>query len=105
MTAEIERRSQLLLNASGHVRRVTAARDAVEQNRKLVTAKTGNHIDVANAAFQTPRHRNQQLIPDRVTQTVVHVLKSIEIEEEHRELIVFMVLRSFDHEFQILNKQ
>ena len=40
-----------------------------------------------------------------MAQAVVNVLEPIQIQEEHCELIVFVVLRAFDHELQILCQQ
>ena len=51
------------------------------------------------------RHRNQQLIADRVAQTVVHVLEAIEVEKQNRKLIILMLLRAFDYKLQILRQQ
>ena len=40
-----------------------------------------------------------------MAQAVINILESIQVEEQHRELIVFVVLRSFDYKFQIFSQQ
>ena len=40
-----------------------------------------------------------------MAQAVINILESIQVEEQHRELIVFVVLSSFDHKLQILSQQ
>ena len=96
--------SKLGLNAARHVGRVAGVRNAVEQNRELVAAQPRHHVGFANAMLQTTRHRNQQLIADRMAQTVVDVLEAIEVEEEHGELIILVLLRAFDDELQVLSE-
>ena len=59
---------------------------------------------LANAVLQTTGHRNQQLIADRMAETIVDVLEPIEVEEEHGELIILVLLRTFDDELQVLSE-
>ena len=105
MAAKVKGRLQLFLNALRHVRRVAEIRNAVEQDRELVTTQAGDHINFADAMLKPARHRNQQLIADRVAQTVVHVLEAIEVEKQNRKLIILMLLRAFDYKLQILRQQ
>jgi len=76
--------------------------NAVEQDRKLVAAQTRDHVNFADAAFQSARHCDQQLVADRVAQTIVYVLETIEVKKQDRELIILSLLRAFHDEFQVL---
>jgi len=55
--------------------------------------------------LQTARHRDQQLIPNRVTEAIIHIFEAIEVKKEHGELIILMLLRPFDDELQVLCEQ
>src|SRR5438445_1819156 len=105
MAAKVKGRLQLFLNALRHVRRVTEIRNAVEQDRELVTTQARNHVNFADAMLKAAGHRNQQLIADRVAQTVVHVLESVEIQKQHGELIILVLLGAFDYKLQVLSQQ
>src|SRR5436309_8622649 len=105
MTAEVEGRVQLFLYAYGHAGGLRRVGNAVEQDRKLVAAQTRNHVNFANAAFQSARHGDQQLVADRVAQTIVHVLETIQVKKQDRELIVLRLLPAFHDEFQVLGQQ
>jgi hypothetical protein len=79
--------------------------NSVQQDREFVAAQSGHDVGFANAAFQTPRHGDQQLITDRMTQTVVDVLKTIEVKKEYSKLIVLLVFSALDDEFQVFSQQ
>src|SRR5215813_12887581 len=96
VATEVERRIKFLFNALRQRRRLARTCDAIEQNRELVAAETRNHVNFADAVLQTARHGNQKLISDCVTEAVVYVLESIEVEEEHGELIVLVLLCPLD---------
>ena len=54
-------------------------------HRELVAAESSERIGFSQVVAQPCSHRLQQLVTDRVTQGIVHVLKMIEVEEQHRE--------------------
>src|SRR5580765_4334945 len=105
MPAEIERRSQLLLNAAGHGRGFGAVVNSIQQDREFIATQAGHDVGFANAAFQTPGHGNQQLITDRMTQTVVDVLKTIEVKKEYSKLIVLLVFGALNHELEVFSQE
>ena len=105
MTAQVERRGQLLLDPASHVCRLSGVWNSIEKDCEFVSTKPGHHVGFANTAFQPPSHRNKQLVANRVAETVVHILEAIQIEEQHCELVVFVIFRAFDYELQILSQQ
>src|SRR5436190_24183223 len=88
-----------------HVGGFGSVRNAVQQNRKFIAAQTRDDVGVADAALQPPGHGNQQLITDRMTQTVIDVFKTIEVKKEYSKLVVLLVLGALDHELQVLSQQ
>src|SRR4051812_1764947 len=105
MPAEVERRRQFLLNAMRHGGRFGAVRNSVQQDGKFIATQARDNVRFANTAFQAPRHRDQQLITNRMTQTVIDVFKTIEVKKEYSKLVVLLVLGAFDYEFQVLSQQ
>src|SRR5205085_7262774 len=76
MSAEIERRRKFVLDTPRHIRSFGRVRNSVEQNSELVAAQPRDHIDFTNAALESTRDRNQQLIANRVAETIVNVLET-----------------------------
>src|ERR1051326_3718268 len=105
MAAEIERRRKLLLNSLGHVRRFGPVRNPVEEDREFIATESRHDVGFANATFKTPRHGDQQLIANRVTETIVDVLESIEVKKQDGELVILLVLGALNDELQILSQQ
>src|SRR5215831_2249723 len=93
------------MNAPRHRGRFRAIRNAVQQDRKLIAAEARDNVRVTNAALQPPGHGNQQLITNRMTQTVIDVFKTIEVKKEYSKLIVLLVFGALNHEFQVLSQQ
>jgi hypothetical protein len=60
---------------------------ALDQDRELVAPQARDHVRLAQAARETVRHPDQQLIAGRVPVAVVDLLELVEVEEEHRHLI------------------
>jgi hypothetical protein len=71
---------------------------------RFVTTRRAT-MSTSNAAFQPSCHRDKQLVANRMAETVVHILEAIQIEEQNCELIIFVILRAFHHELQILSQQ
>src|SRR5881227_1784268 len=100
MPAEIEGRSKFGLDPARHVGRFSRVRNSIQQNSELVAAQPRDHIDFTNAALESTRDRNQQLIANRMAETIVNVLETIQIEEQHCELIILRIFCALDHECQ-----
>ena len=70
--------------------------DVVDQADELVSADPGDGICLADTAFQPTTDRDQELIPDLVTQAIVDVLEAVDVEEEDTEPRIRPSLRPCD---------
>ena len=59
--------------------------DVVGEDDELVSAEPGDGVALADAAFQPPADRDQELIADLVAQAIVDELEAVEVEEEDGE--------------------
>ena len=57
----------------------------LEQDGELVAAQTSRGVAGSQAALQADRHRDEQLVADRVTQAVVHGLEAVEVHHHDRD--------------------
>ena len=83
--ADRERRAQRLLDPEGDAVGLAVVAESVQEDRELVAAEAGEHVALSQARLEPPRHRDQQLVADQVTEAVVDDLEAIEIEIEDRE--------------------
>ena len=59
---------------------------AAQHDQKLIAAHAGHRVLLAHALLQPFRHHLQQLVAKGVTQRVIDVLESVQIEKQHRQL-------------------
>src|SRR5204863_8560328 len=79
-----ERLLELGLDPLGDVRRVRLVLHVLEEQGELVAAQAGGGIGGAYAPGETARGLDQELVPRRVTQAVLHDLEAGPVEEEDR---------------------
>ncbi|MNN05988.1 hypothetical protein D3C81_1187670 [compost metagenome] len=85
-TAGAERLLQEVDQILRHRRRLFGMVDGLQHQQELVAAQAGEHVLGADALAQSAGDQHQQLVPDRMTETVVDPLETIQIEEQHRHL-------------------
>ncbi len=105
VAADVHGLIQRLLHAIGDHRAVAYVGHALEQDRELVTAQSGDDVASAHAFLQPPRHRDQHLVAHVVAHRVVHQLEVIEVEEQHREDAVVVTPRAVCRIGQALHEE
>src|SRR5688572_30645151 len=105
MPAQREWRGQLALDAVGDARRIIHVAHVVQQNCELISTQSRNRIALAQTRFQAMPDRNQQIITNAVTKTVIHDLESIQIEKQHREHVFRMPLYMLDQSLESVEEQ
>ena len=83
--AHRKRRAQRLLDAEGNRVRLPFRVELIQQDRELVAAKAGNRVAGPQARLEAPRHRDEQLVSDEVTEAVIDHFEPIEVEIQHGE--------------------
>lgn len=83
LALDFERSPQLGQNALGHQLGSPRRADVLEQDRELVAAEARRRIGWPQAATQSARHEDEQLVARDVPEAVVDVLEAVEVEEEH----------------------
>ena len=85
---QLERLSQDLQEPFGHELGTGRERHALGQDDELVTAEPGDGVRLAQGAGEAGGDRAEQIVPDLVSQVVVHVLEAVQIDEEQRHVDV-----------------
>src|SRR5437870_3304130 len=58
-----------------------------KDNCELVAAQTRNHIKLSNTAAQPAGNEFQQLVPDRMSKSIVDALEMIEVQAQHGQTL------------------
>jgi len=85
----LKRSSQNIQQTLGNSVRVFPGADVGQNHRELVASEAGEGIRLANPGAQTGRNLNQKEIADRVTETVVDQLETIQIDVHERDQLAF----------------
>ena len=72
--------------------RVVDALDVLQQHHELVAAEPRQGVGLPQVATQPIGDADEQRVAHRVAEAVVHVLEAVQIDEEHRELVVLATL-------------
>ena len=78
---------------------------AVEEDRELVAAKTGEDVTSAQARRKLVRDGREELVADQVTEAVVDQLEAIDVNEQHRVAIVTGALRPREDASELLHER
>ena len=82
--------ADVLNDALGDVNCIVAAHQVVEQNREFIAIAAGHHI-LRPHRFQHAMCRDhQQPVPLQVAKLIVHTLETIQVDEQHGEVIIGM---------------
>ena len=85
----------VLLDAQGTLTRRRFVSDIFHQHREFVGAQAGHGIAGLHLVLQAARHRQQQLVADRVAQAFIDHAKAVQIErgqsETHRRMSLVFV--------------
>ncbi len=87
-TRQRDRLVQHLDDAFGELDRFGDVLDVLAHDHELVAAEPGDGVGRADRAHEPSRDLEQQLVADDVTETVVHELEAVEVEEEHGDVAV-----------------
>ena len=68
--------------------RFVVAPGAQRDDDELVPADSGDGVAVTHNRLEAPREDLQHVVPGIVAADVVHVLEAVEIDGDHRELLV-----------------
>src|SRR5205085_11215203 len=91
-----------LEHALGDANGIVEVLKVIQKNRKLVAAKPRDRVVRAQTTFELARNRDEQLVADRVAETVVDHLEAVEVEKENGEVVFGMALGLFDGEAQMI---
>jgi hypothetical protein len=86
--AEPERRLQFDDDAFGDQHRLAGFGNAFEQHREFIAAQTRDHIACLQAGANAAADLKQQIVTDQMADRIVDDLEAIQIDEQHRELLV-----------------
>src|SRR5690554_2797316 len=68
----------------------------IKQNNKLVATQTGNSVVITNTLTNTATGFKQEFITGRVTQSIVNVFEAIEVNKQHRKIMVRITALMFE---------
>ena len=79
-----DRLAEGVFDAFGNAHGIVRPSHVVDQHRELVATESGGDIHRSDRAAQPFGDLCEELVPRGVTETVVHVLEAVEIEQQHR---------------------
>jgi hypothetical protein len=68
-------------DAVGKYVNVSRLRNSDLQDGEFIATHPGNRVGIPNQRLQSIRHHLQELVPDRMAQSIVHGLEVIEVEQ------------------------
>ena len=105
MTADVERSGQSLLQPLGNRDRILWRADVVEQDRELVATEARRRVGRPQVGGDPFGHTGKQGVAKQVTKAVVDELEAVEVEEQHREMLVGVTVRSGHRHSQPVEEQ
>src|SRR5439155_20564926 len=82
---EMERLHDRLANTTRERRRIGRLLDRRHDDGELVATQPRDRVGLTRAAAQAVRHHLEELVADRMAQSIVDALESVEVEAEHRQ--------------------
>ena len=77
----------------------------VQQDSELITPEPRNDVSAPHARLKPLRHRDQELVADEVTESVVDVFEAVHVDEQRGEQPIPVSLRLRERAFEHLDEQ